>query len=92
MGYGKFKPYLQRLFHSVEVMITQEETEFKKIDAKYQYVIFQSILFLQKPFYYSRDMVRQCHIYENTLSMLKEVSLIIFQLLFYMLMLFFSLE
>lgn len=37
MGYGKFKPYLQRLFQSVEIMFEQEETEFKKIDAKYQY-------------------------------------------------------
>ncbi|CAF0913537.1 unnamed protein product [Rotaria sordida] len=54
MGYGKFKPYLQRLFHSVEIMFIHEATEFKKIDAKYQ------------------DMVRQCHIYEKTLSMLKE--------------------
>ncbi|CAF3143988.1 unnamed protein product [Rotaria sp. Silwood2] len=54
MGYGKFKPYLQRLFHSVEIMFIHEVTEFKKIDAKYQ------------------DMVRQCHIYEKTLSMLKE--------------------
>jgi hypothetical protein len=41
MGYGKFKPYLQRLFHSMEIMLVHEETEFKKIDAKYQYVIFQ---------------------------------------------------
>jgi len=36
MGYGKFKPYLQRLFHSVEIMLEHEETEYKKIDAKYQ--------------------------------------------------------
>lgn len=36
MGYVKFKPYLQRLFHSVEIMLIHEETEFKKIDAKYQ--------------------------------------------------------
>ncbi|CAF3581657.1 unnamed protein product [Adineta steineri] len=54
LGYGKFKPYLQRLFHSVEIMLVHEVTEFKKIDAKYQ------------------DMVRQCHIYEKTLTMLKE--------------------
>jgi len=39
LGYGKFKPYLQRLFHSVEIMIKNEEIEFKKIDAKYQYVL-----------------------------------------------------
>ncbi len=73
MGYGKFKPYLQRLFHSVELMLIHEETEFKKIDAKYQSVIFREILLL---FLFNRDMVRQCHIYEKTLSMLKEVSLI----------------
>jgi hypothetical protein len=36
MGYAKFKPYLQRLFHSVELMLVHEVTEFKKIDAKYQ--------------------------------------------------------
>jgi hypothetical protein len=36
MGYPKFKPYLQRLFHSVEIMLINEVTEFKKIDAKYQ--------------------------------------------------------
>ncbi len=36
MGYAKFKPYLQRLFHSVEIMLIHEVTEFKKIDAKYQ--------------------------------------------------------
>ncbi|CAF3245263.1 unnamed protein product [Rotaria socialis] len=56
MGYGKFKPYLGRLFHAVEIMFIHEVTEFKKIDAKYQ------------------DMVRQCHIYEKTLAMLKERS------------------
>ena len=36
MGYGKFKPYLQRLFRSVENMLLHEATELKKIDAKYQ--------------------------------------------------------
>jgi hypothetical protein len=36
LGYGKFKPYLQRLFQSMEIMLVHEETEFKKIDAKYQ--------------------------------------------------------
>jgi hypothetical protein len=36
LGYGKFKPYLQRLFQSVETMMVQEITEFKKIDVKYQ--------------------------------------------------------
>jgi hypothetical protein len=41
MGCGKFKPYLQRLFHSMEIMLVHEETEFKKIDAKYQYAIFE---------------------------------------------------
>ncbi|UJR37843.1 hypothetical protein I4U23_030533 [Adineta vaga] len=54
LGHSKFKPYLQRLFQSVELMLVQEVSEFKKIDAKYQ------------------DMVRQCHIYEKTLTMLKE--------------------
>ncbi|CAF0894057.1 unnamed protein product [Adineta ricciae] len=54
LGHSKFKPYLQRLFQSVEMMLVQEVTEFKKIDAKYQ------------------DMVRQCHIYEKTLTTLKE--------------------
>ncbi|CAF1062088.1 unnamed protein product [Adineta ricciae] len=54
LGHSKFKPYLQRLFQSVELMLVQEVTEFKKIDAKYQ------------------DMVRQCHIYEKTLTTLKE--------------------
>jgi hypothetical protein len=45
MGYGKFKPYLQRLFYSVELMLIHEETEFKKIDAKYQYVIYRKNFF-----------------------------------------------
>ena len=36
MGYAKFNPYLQRLFHSIELMLAHEVTEFKKIDAKYQ--------------------------------------------------------
>jgi hypothetical protein len=36
LGHEKFKPYINRLCHSVEMMLEHEIVESKKIDAKYQ--------------------------------------------------------